>query len=66
MTPAESADLATAYARSAYPRMGLSLDRVLAEPALRGTLELLPRIHTQAARRLQGTRAGRYMETTAQ
>lgn len=59
------ADLATAYARSAYPAQGITLDRVLAEPALRGTLELLPRIHTQAARRLQATRAGRYMEATA-
>jgi hypothetical protein len=57
--------LATAYARSAYPGLGISLERASTEPALRVTLELLDRIHQQAARRARRAGAGRYLEKTA-
>lgn len=57
--------LELAYHRSAFPRQGIPLERALAEPALRGTLALLERIHHQAARAATRTRAGRYMEATA-
>lgn len=56
--------LTTVYRRSAYPRMGITLERVLREPALRATLELRERMATRIARRYVG--AGRRMEVTAQ
>ncbi|MBW7896545.1 MAG: hypothetical protein H3C27_15665 [Opitutaceae bacterium] len=56
--------LTTTYRRSAYPRMGITLERVLREPALLATLELRERMAARIARRYVG--AGRRMEVTAQ
>jgi hypothetical protein len=56
--------LTTTYRRSAYPRMGITLERVLREPALLATLELRERMSTRIAQR--NAAAGRRMEVTTQ
>lgn len=57
-------DLAIAYQRSAYPALGIPLERALADPALRATLELAGGNRKLIAR--QTAAAGRYLERTAQ
>jgi hypothetical protein len=58
-------DIQTAYRRSAFPGFGISLDRVMAEPALRTTLELFDRVHAQAERKARRTGAGTYITRSA-
>lgn len=61
-------DLATAYRRSAYPALGITLETALAEPALRATLELgdwmRERQMRRTAKRAERIAAGRWIEQT--
>lgn len=59
-------DLATAYRRSAFPRLGISLQRASTEPALLATLTLLDSIHQRTEKRARINRAGRYLEASSQ
>lgn len=57
--------LTTAYRRSAFPRLGLTFEQVMAAPALRGVLELAERIHARTAHAAARTGAGRFVERSA-
>lgn len=59
-------DLSTAYARSAYPVLGIPVERALAEPALRGALELAERITAQRIRIATRRGSGLWIERTGQ
>lgn len=63
-------DLTTAYRRSAFPALGISLETATAEPALRATLELgdwmRERQMRREAKRAERIAVGKWIEKGAQ